>query len=327
MIQYFSLLMVLVSATFTVHAGQVTAQQFVDLQQGDSMHPGFRRAHAKGMCISGEFHSNGALSKFSEATIFKLGRSALLGRVSIAGNNPYAPDLKAPVRSMALLFNSEGAQQWRIAMNTPPVMAVTNVDDFYQQIVAIKQGPAAIKAFFKAHPESADFIAWKERYQSTSSFALEAYHSINAFYLVDENNTKQAVRWAFQPSTSSSASGQKLTGNDALFEELQQRLSHGPVAFDWVFTLADAQDDEHNPAKRWPASREQIVAGTVTITDWQAQQGGRCDGMNFDPTVLPKGIALTNDPILRARSAAYAESYRRRAVEQLRGQAKEISND
>ncbi|MDE1017414.1 hypothetical protein OS109_25155, partial [Escherichia coli] len=31
----------------------VTAQKFVDLQQGDEPHLGFRRAHAKGMCVSG----------------------------------------------------------------------------------------------------------------------------------------------------------------------------------------------------------------------------------------------------------------------------------
>lgn len=43
----------------------VTAQQFVDLQQGDSEHRGFRRAHAKGICVSGEFNANGNLSTFT----------------------------------------------------------------------------------------------------------------------------------------------------------------------------------------------------------------------------------------------------------------------
>lgn len=41
--------------------------------------------------------------------------------------------------------------------------------------------------------------------------------------------------------------------------------------------------------------------------------------MNFDPLVLPDGIAATEDPILRARGAAYAESYRRRAKKILLG--------
>ena len=40
---------------------RVSAQQFVDLQQGNNLFAGFRRAHAKGLCVSGEFRSNGKL--------------------------------------------------------------------------------------------------------------------------------------------------------------------------------------------------------------------------------------------------------------------------
>lgn len=49
--------------------------------------------------------------------------------------------------------------------------------------------------------------------------------------------------------------------------------------------------------------------------------------MNFDPLVLPTGVAPTADPILRARSAAYAESYRRRAKEQLVNAVKESDDE
>ena len=45
------------------------------------------------------------------------------------------------------------------------------------------------------------------------------------------------------------------------------------------------------------------------------------------PLVLPSGIKATADPILRARSAAYAESYRRRAKEQFQGALGETSHD
>lgn len=37
--------------------------------------------------------------------------------------------------------------------------------------------------------------------------------------------------------------------------------------------------------------------------------------VNFDPLVLPDGITPSDDPLLQARSAAYAESFRRRAGE------------
>ncbi|WP_105188864.1 catalase family peroxidase [Pseudoalteromonas sp. T1lg48] len=321
--QYLILLFSLITLPAFADVPRVSAQQFVDLQQGESTYPGYRRAHAKGMCISGEFVSNGNLSRYSTASVFKSSKTPFIGRLSIAGNNPYAPDLKAPVRSLALSFATSQTKQWRVAMNTPPVMAVANPHDFYQQIVAIKKGPEAIGAFFEAHPESADFLQWKANYQPSSSFALETYHSINAFYLVDEQNQRQAVRWEVKPHASTSSLKNSFTGDNALFNEFKQQLSDGPVMFDWVFTLATEQDDEHNPAKRWPQTREKMIAGQIKITQWQAQQGGRCDGINYDPLVLPQGIEATKDPILRARSAAYAESYRRRAVEVLAGDVEE----
>jgi len=317
---------ILLMALFNSTAQAVTARQFVDLQQGDSAFKGYRRAHAKGICIQGAFHSNGNLAEYTFARVFSKGTSEFNGRFSIAGNNPYAPDLKAPVRSLALNFAMSSTQVWRIAMNTPPVMAVTNPTDFYQQLQAIKQGPQAIKSFFKQHPESQDFLNWKSGYTATNSFAEETYHSINAFYLIDQQGQRQAVRWYFKP-VSGDTKHQAFEGDNALQQELISRLSAAPVRFDWVFILAQPKDDENNPAKRWPAERKHIVAGQVEINQWQEQLKGACHSINFDPLVLPPGIEPTQDPILRARSAAYAESYHRRAKEALKGAFEEADNE
>ena len=89
----------------------------------------------------------------------------------------------------------------------------------------------------------------------------------------------------------------------------------------------DAADDENNATKAWPDSRQKITAGQIVLTGTSAQLDGRCHAINFDPLVLPSGIEATADPILRARSSAYAESYRRRATEQLTGALKEPEND
>lgn len=73
----------------------VSAQQFVDLQQGGTIHAGFRRAHAKGSCVAGVFESSGELANYSTASVLQAGSFPFVGRFSIAGNNPTAPDLKA----------------------------------------------------------------------------------------------------------------------------------------------------------------------------------------------------------------------------------------
>lgn len=55
-------------------------------------------------------------------------------------------------------------------------------------------------------------------------------------------------------------------------------------------------------------------AGTVELTAARAEEGGDCNGLNFDPLVLPAGIEPSADPVLHARRAAYAESLRRCAA-------------
>lgn len=323
--QYLALLLAPIMSVAADDPPKVSAQEFVNLQQGETAHEGFRRAHAKGICLSGEFRSNGQLASYSKAALFETGSMPFIGRFSVAGNNPTAPDLKAPVRSLALSFAMSSTEQWRIAMNTPPVMAVKDPHTFYEQIQAIQAGSKAIQAFFAEHPESRDFLNWKAQYQPGGSFAAETYNSINAFYLVNSNGEKQAVRWTMQPTVSVSADN--LEGVDALHDEIINRVAEENIVFDWVFTLANEKDDENNPAKAWPDSREQITAGQIVITGVTPQLQGECHGINYDPLVLPTGIEATRDPILRARSAAYAESYRRRAKEALMGELEEQGNE
>ncbi|WP_420934515.1 catalase family peroxidase [Alteromonas sp. A081] len=294
----------------------VTAQDFVNLQQGGHPHKGYRRAHAKGVCVTGEFISNGKLAEFTSASLFAQGKTPFIGRFSIAGNDPHGADLKAPVRSLALNFTLSASNQWRIAMNTPPVMAVTNPQDFYAQLVAIKSGPEAIASFFNAHPESEDFLSWKAQYSPANSFSDETYHSINAFYL-EKGTTKHAVRWSVSPATA--ATFPPETGDNALHNMLKKQLNAKPISFNWLFQFADASDDPNNPAVKWPETRYTVSAGQIVIYDWQEQLQGKCHGTNFDPNVLPQGMSATDDPILKARSAAYAESYKRRAIEEFNG--------
>ncbi|MEL7799204.1 catalase family peroxidase [Idiomarina loihiensis] len=323
--QYLVLLLAPIMSVAADDPPKVSAQEFVNLQQGETAHEGFRRAHAKGICVSGEFRSNGQLASYSKTALFETGSMSFIGRFSVAGNNPTAPDLKAPVRSLALSFAMNSTEQWRIAMNTPPVMAVKDPHTFYQQIQAIQAGPKAIQTFFAEHPESSDFLSWKAQYQPGGSFAAETYNSINAFYLVNSNGEKQAVRWTMQPTVSVSADN--LEGVDALHQEITNRVAKENIIFDWVFTLANEKDDENNPAKAWPDSREKVTAGQIVITGVTPQLQGECHGINYDPLVLPTGIEATRDPILRARSAAYAESYRRRAKEALMGEREDQGNE
>ncbi len=46
---------------------------------------GFRRNHAKGVCVTGWFESNGQAAVLSKAAVFKPGRIPVVGRFALAG--------------------------------------------------------------------------------------------------------------------------------------------------------------------------------------------------------------------------------------------------
>jgi catalase len=299
---------------------RLTPSVLVDRQQGTTPHAGFRRAHAKGICVDGVFLSSGALAPHVTTPMFGTGETPFVGRFSIGGNNPTAPDLKAGVRSLALEFRLANGERWRTAMNINPVLAVRDVDAFYAQLGALapdpatgRPSPARLAAFFDAHPESQPFLAWQRAYVPTSSFATESYHGINAFLLTDARGTQRAVRWSALPLAT--PGDNRYDNADALQSELRDRLANGPIQFALEFTLADSGDVVHDPSTPWPATRERVRAGVIEIRAATPQADGPCNGINFDPLVLPSGMAPSADPILHARSAAYAESQRRRATE------------
>jgi catalase len=83
----------------------------------------------------------------------------------------------------------------------------------------------------------------------------------------------------------------------------------------WV-TLADPGDPIDDPAIAWPADRRAIDVGTLVVQQAEPQESGSCRDVNYDPLVLPDGIEASADPMLPARSAAYATSYLRRTSEE-----------
>src|SRR6202011_2684908 len=93
-------------------------------EQVNGLHPGFRRNHAKGVCISGYFESNGRGVALSQASVFLPGRVPIIGRFGLAGGQPFAADAPHTTRSMALLFKLPDGEEWLTGMNNIPVFVV-----------------------------------------------------------------------------------------------------------------------------------------------------------------------------------------------------------
>ncbi len=65
----------------------------------------------------------------------------------------------------------------------------------------------------------------------------------------------------------------------------------------------------------WPEGREQVDVGTLTLDHVESEETSPARDINFDPLVLPSGMAPSDDPLLSARSAIYSQSFTRRAGE------------
>ena len=87
-----------VAGTFAYLVGWLTPNaltpaRFTDgFEEVNGVHPGFRRNHGKGVGVSGFFESSGNGVRLLKAAVFQPGRVPVLGRFSLGGGNPFAPD-------------------------------------------------------------------------------------------------------------------------------------------------------------------------------------------------------------------------------------------
>lgn len=303
------------------------ARQFIDtLEASGARHAGYRRAHSHGVCVAGWFEPKPALAQLSRAAMFTQTRIPAQGRLSIGGGGPEAAEAAARVRSLALQLTGEDGQQWRLAMNSFPFFAMPSAEAFLEQVRAQtpdpatgKPDPAAIAALQARYPSARAFAQWARAAPWTDSWANTGYNGIHTFYFVDADGQRTPLRWSFVPlaeAQSMSEQQRQQAPANYLSTELAGRLAQGPVGWTLQLQLAEPGDELEDPSIAWPSTRRTVDAGTLWIDAMQPQQGGYCDGVNFDPTVVPDGIAISADPILAARSAVYAQSWNRRLQEQ-----------
>jgi catalase len=306
--------------------GRLTPARIIDaFEQVNGPHPGFRRNHAKGVCFSGYFDGNGQGARLSRAVVFRSGRTPVVGRFALAGGMPFMADGPKAVRSMAVSFRPPGGEEWRTGMNDIPVFPVNTAEGFYQQLLASrpdpstgKPNPAAMKTFLAAHPETARALKAIGASPFSSGFADADYNSLNAFRFINAAGAATPVRWsmmATEPLALGTGAPPAAADKNYLFDALVARIGQGPLHWRLVVTVGQAGDPTNDATVAWPADRPHIDVGVLTIDRIQSEASGNCQDINFDPLVLPAGIAPSDDPLLSARSAAYSQSFTRRAGE------------
>jgi catalase len=306
--------------------GALTPARFVDgFERTDGVFSGFRRNHAKGVGVSGYFESNGQGARLSKAVVFRPGRLPVIGRFSFGGGDPDVADAPKLVRGLGLLFWLPDGEEWRTAMISLPVFPFKTPQAFYDNLVASqpapktgKPDPEKMAAFAAGHPETVRALSVIQSHSVSSGFDNSAYNSLNAFWFIDATGTSIPVRWSLapvQPFVPANTAGAAQADKNYLFDGLIASMLQHPLQWHLIITLGQPGDATNDATVAWPDGREQVDVGTLTLDHIESEETSTARDINFDPLVLPSGMAPSDDPLLSARSAIYSQSFTRRAGE------------
>ncbi|MEA2191841.1 MAG: catalase [Solirubrobacteraceae bacterium] len=290
---------------------------------------GYKRGHARGVAFRGSFHATPEVAAYTTAEHLQGDPIDCTVRVSNGGSSPYLPDRETPKRGntlgMAVRFElASGDHTNWTALNTAAFPPRTP-DDFRAMVSAQRAelpgglpNPLRLLAFLAPRPYAVAGIKAAATLEPPLSFATARFNGLHAFFLVDAEGRRRAFRFRWLPLAGIRAMDPKddvETPPQYLVSEIKQRVERGPVAWKLVFQLADPGDPTDDVTKQWPEDRELLEAGELVI-DRLHEDPELVDGWVFDPTRMPPGIELSDDPLLHFRSEAYAESHRRRTSEQ-----------
>lgn len=284
-------------------------------------HAGQRRAHPKGFCAGGEWISTGAGAAVSVAPTLAAGaRVPVQARFSLAGGNPNAPDNVDNARGLALHMALPGGQAHDFVLISLPLFAVRTPEDFATNLELRRPDPstgrpdqARIDAFVAGQPGFARVGAWFRANPPSDSYASAPYFGVHTFMLRDAAGAVQPARWVFEPvggRRGLTPEDRQRLGANFLGAELEERLGRGPAEWRVSLVFPEAGDPLTDATVAWPEGRRSLEVARLVLDRVQPKEA--CERLMFSPIALPEGIAPSEDPVLRFRTAAYAVSFAKR---------------
>ena len=295
------------------------AAEAVDaIEQLSGVHPGYRRAHAAGVCCRGFFRPSGLGKEFTEAEHLQEQQVNAIIRLSGSSTDPALADLLSPAKGMAVQFILPDGEVTHLVGVTVPVFFARTPESFIDIVHMAHRlrtgtlGPIELMKEIVSHfSESKEALLAVRRLMPPASYAECHYYCIHAYVLVNAEGRQQPVRFEWVPESGV----RTLTLEEAaqqpdryLEDELELRLKDEPAIFQLVAVLGEEGDATDDPTRAWPEERRRIDLGRLHISEIYPDP----KYLLMDPTILASGMLLSDDPILKFRSAAYAESYGRR---------------
>lgn len=284
-------------------------------------HREYRRAHARGVIYEAVFSANGLAVDYTTAPHLQGGEVKAIARFSHSSPDPTWTDIMSPVKGLAVqFFLPDGSNTNIVGVNSPIFLAKTP-EAFTKMlgvVTSFKNGKPRLRELAKLliqYPESRAAFKILKKMHAPISFATGRYHSIHAFYFINQDGKRIPIKYEWEPD----AGVETLSPKDAgalpfgYYEwEIEDRLQKDPVSFRLNIVLGEEGDPTDDPTVAWPEERRRVTVGQLTLSPQLAQDA---DGQKFDPTVVTEGIECSEDQILHFRKAAYSISQERRNSE------------
>jgi catalase len=284
-------------------------------------HPGFRKAHAKGMCATGIFVPS-PNEHFKDAALLANGDLPVSMRFSLGGANPSSDERAPGTRGLGMQIKLPNGSLHTFTGNNFPVFAGKDPETFFGFLSTLlpdengKANPAKTMAFIKENPSVQANAMWNQQAKTPASFANTGFFGLHTFYFNHTSGEKTKFRWDIQPTLGVKALDKDQAAKmpeEFLVDTFAKQLKEDTISFKIMANLGEENDSEIDPSQQWPAERPQVILGTVLVT---TSNGDACKNTNFDPNIMSAGFTPSADPVLRMRSAAYAISFAKRLSNQ-----------
>jgi catalase len=284
------------------------------------VHPGFRPAHAKGLMCTGTFNPSPGAGDLTRAPHATRPSTPVTVRYSDATGIPTIPDndpARSGPRGIAIRFHLGDHVHTDIVGHSTSGFPVRNGEEFLAFLRAAAAAgtgkPEAMGAFLAAHPNARRFVEAPK--PVPTSFAREAFFAVTSFKFVSSNGVSRHGRFRIRPDNgteylSNEQATAKATG--FLFDEIDQRLTKGPIRLSVFVQLAGDGDDVTDASTPWPDNRPEMCFGTITLTERVNDMEPERRKVIFDPIPRVDGIETSGDPLSDVRSDIYLLSGRRR---------------
>jgi len=279
-------------------------------------HDGYRTLHADGRFYKGSFQALPAASAYSRALHLQGAKIPITVRFSKGGGDPFA-HFSATV-GMATRFYLPDGRVTNLVMLSQKLFVARSIDQFVTLVEAAAPlspgGPPnfdGLKAILPDHPNAAAVLKMRAESPAPVSFAHTAFHAVHAFNLINHEGKVTAARFHWEPVAGVRGQAvENLAEADIsiLFDELDDRLTQGAIAFDLMIELAEPGDILDDATHLWPEDRTRLAIGRLTLEGQTSEREIGDPVMNHDPSMLIDGIEATDDPILQIRRGVYEAS-------------------